>query len=124
MRKKILIVEDEQAIVEILSARLIANGYDVLAATDGSSGLEMAKTTNPDLILLDVMLPHVNGFSVCSLLKGNDHYKNIPVIMVTARSEDNDRIFADDVKPDAFINKPFQTQDLLEKIRELTGAVA
>jgi len=122
MAKNILIIDDEEDLVAILRIRLMSEGYEVMTAHDGINGLEMAKTKNPDLIILDVNMPHLNGFAVCSLLKGNEEYRHIPVIMLTARDEENDKFFDDVVKPDAFINKPFETDALLDKIQSLTVA--
>ena len=121
MAKKILIIDDEKDLAEILKIRLVAVGYEVVCAHDGISGLELAKSISPQLVILDIMMPHLNGFAVCSLLKGNDQYRHIPIIILTARDEKNDRLFSDDVKPEAFINKPFSAAVLLDKVRELIG---
>jgi two-component system, OmpR family, response regulator VicR len=119
MSKRILVIDDEKEIIDILKLRLQAKGYEVLEAYDGASGLDLAKSQKPDLIILDIILPLINGFTVCSLLKGNEIYKSIPVIILTAREEDNDQIFDHEVKPDAFMNKPFDAASLLAKIHEL-----
>lgn len=122
MAKKILIIDDERDLADVLKTRLAAEGYDVACAHDGISGLEMAKSISPQLVILDIMMPHLNGFAVCSLLKGNDLYRHIPIIILTARDEKNDRIFSEDVKPEAFMNKPFSSAVLLDKVRELIGS--
>ena len=119
MTKKILVIDDERDLVDILRVRLAANGFEVVCAYDGISGLELAKSALPDLIILDIMMPHLNGFAVCSLLKGNEQYRHIPVVMLTARDERNDQFFDEEVKPDAFLNKPFETDALLKKVTEL-----
>lgn len=119
--KKILIIDDEQDLVEIIKIRLSFEGYSVIWAYDGLKGLELAQNDSPDLIILDVMLPHLNGFAVCSLLKGHEQYRRIPVIILTARDEENDRFFDDDVKPDAMINKPFESETLIDKIKGFIG---
>lgn len=121
MKKKILIIEDEPAIASMLEMRLKAAGYEVLTAVDGVSGLEKAKSEKPDLITLDIMLPKLNGFTVCSLLKGNEDYRHIPIIMLTARQGQNDKIFDEQMKPEAYFTKPFQAEELLAKIKELLG---
>jgi DNA-binding response OmpR family regulator len=121
MAKKILIIDDEHDLAEILQIRLVSEGYEVECAHDGITGLELAKSISPQLIILDIMMPHLNGFAVCSLLKGNEQYRHIPIIILTARDEKNDRLFSEDVKPEAFINKPFATATLLSKVRELAG---
>lgn len=91
MSKTVLIVEDERPIVEILKFNLKREGYEVLEALDGKTGLELAKAQDPDLILLDVMLPEMNGFEVCAALR--DLGSAVPIIMLTAREEESDKVF-------------------------------
>lgn len=119
LKKKILIVEDEATLVELMKIRLEANGFDVISAYDGQQGLEMARGEMPDLIILDLMLPKIDGYKVCRMLKFDDKYKNIPVIMFTARAQDSDRKLGEEVGADAYIIKPFEPEILLSKIREL-----
>ena len=85
MPKKILLVDDEQAIVDLLGAMLAQNGYEVVTALSGKSCLKKASENKPDLIILDVLMPDVDGFEVCKLLKEDETTKNIPVIMLTSR---------------------------------------
>lgn len=121
MSKKILIVEDNPQIVKILEIRLQGKGYATMTAMDGAAGLNLAKTESPDLIVLDIELPELNGFTICSILKANEEYRHIPIIMLTARTGKNDRVFDDDYKPDAFMTKPFDAKELMAKISELLG---
>ena len=90
--KKILIVDDEQDIVETLKFMLEAQGYECFCAYDGESGLSMAKEVLPDLMILDVMMPKINGYKISRLLKYDNKYKDIPIIMVTARSQEVSRL--------------------------------
>ena len=90
-KKKILIVEDERAIVEILKFNLAREGYETLEALDGEAGLQLGLTGDPDLILLDVMLPKMNGFDICARLR--DAGSTVPIIMLTAREEETDKVF-------------------------------
>jgi DNA-binding response OmpR family regulator len=122
MSKKILIIEDDPQLVELLEIRLKNKGHEILMAHDGVSGLELAKTTSPHLIILDIELPQLNGFTICSLLKGHEDFRQIPIIMLTARREDADRAFDESFKPDAFFHKPFDAKALMEKIESLLGA--
>ncbi|HPB68014.1 MAG TPA: response regulator [Candidatus Omnitrophota bacterium] len=121
MKKKILLVENEQGIIDFMEKGLKAVGYDVIYATDGASGLELAKNKAPDLVILDVILPDVNGFSICGFLKGNDKYRSIPLIILTGHYDAKEQVFDDAYKPDAFFNKPFDFSQLLETIRKLIG---
>lgn len=91
MAKTVLIVEDERAIVEILKFNLKREGYETLEALDGQTGLQLAQTEDPDLILLDVMLPKMNGFDICKTLRGEN--RTTPIIMLTAREEEMDKVF-------------------------------
>ena len=120
-KKRILIVDDESSMVEMVKMRLEANNYEVLAAYDGQSGLETAKKEKPDLIILDLMLPRIDGYKVCRMLKFDEKYKMIPIIMFTARAQETDKKTGEEVGADAYITKPFEAQILLGKIKELLG---
>lgn len=119
MPKKILIVEDEADVRNAVAYRLKAAGYSVITANDGQEGLETARREHPDLVVLDLMLPRMNGYQVCMALKYDEKYKNIPVIIFTAWKEEDNRKLAEDVRADAFISKPFEPEELMSKIREL-----
>lgn len=119
MGKKILLVDDEDNIVTILEARLMANGYDVVTASDGQEGLAKARSEKPDLIILDIMLPKLDGYKVCRMLKFDDQYKHIPIILFSARTQDSDMETGKQQGADAYITKPFQPAALLNKIKEL-----
>ena len=116
--KRILIVDDERDIVETLSFMLQAKGFECMVAYDGEEGLNLAKNCNPDLVILDVMMPKINGYKICRLLKFDNKYKNIPIIMITARSQDEDKIIGEETGADEYITKPFEFSDVLEKINK------
>ena len=116
--KKILIVDDEIDIVETLSFMLKAKGFECVCAYDGEEGLNLAKAINPDLVILDVMMPKINGYKICRLLKFDNKYKNIPIIMITARSQDEDKIIGEETGADEYVTKPFEFADVLEKINK------
>jgi DNA-binding response OmpR family regulator len=118
-KKRILVVDDENDLVETLSLRLEANGYEVLKAYDGQEGFEKAKKQKPDLIILDLMLPKIDGYKVCRMLKFDQKYRHIPVLLFTARAQDSDKKLGEEVGADAYITKPFEPPALLEKIKEL-----
>jgi len=120
-KKKILVVEDEAELTRAIQIRLEEAGYEVLIAYDGQAALENARAENPDLIVLDLMLPKMDGFKVCRMLKFDENYKKIPVVMLTARAQEKDEDLGYEVGADAFITKPFKYQVLLAKIAELLG---
>jgi two-component system, OmpR family, alkaline phosphatase synthesis response regulator PhoP len=120
-KKKILVVDDETKLVMAIRIRLEQAGYEVLAAYDGQEGLEKAKKEKPDLIVLDLMLPKMDGYKVCGLLKTDTRYNKIPVIMFTARAQESDKKMGEEAGADAYITKPFEHQVLLGKIKELLG---
>ena len=105
MGKKVLIVEDEVAIVEILKFNLQREGYETLEALDGAEGLELARSADPDLMLLDVMLPGMNGFDICAALRQEG--RTVPILMLTAREEEADKVFGLEAGADDYITKPF-----------------
>ncbi|MDR0935806.1 MAG: response regulator transcription factor [Oscillospiraceae bacterium] len=112
---KILIVDDEPAIVDILRYNLIKAGYGVVQAYDGKQALAVAQDETPDCVLLDVMLPVMNGFEVCRELRRRD--KLLPILMLTAREEERDRIFGLDLGADDYIVKPFSVKEVLARVK-------
>jgi len=118
-KKKILLVDDERDLVETVTFRLEAGGYEVLPAYDGQEGLDKARKEKPDLIILDLMLPKMDGYKVCRMLKFDEKYKKIPIIMFTARAQQSDIEMGKEVGADAYVTKPFEPQALLGKIKEL-----
>lgn len=117
--KKILVVDDEPDIVSMLKMRLEASGYEVITAVDGSSGYDKAKSDLPDLIILDLMLPGIDGYQVCRLLKFDEKYRRIPIIMLTAKSQKEDKEWGEKVGADFYLTKPFEAGEVLGKIKEL-----
>jgi len=117
--KKILVCDDEPQLVDLLKVRLEANNYNVITAIDGFEAIEKARNNNPDLIILDLMLPKLNGYKVCRMLKFDDKYKHIPIIMFTARASQEDKKTGRETGADAYITKPFEPKLLLDKIKEL-----
>ncbi|MDO8749497.1 MAG: response regulator [Candidatus Omnitrophota bacterium] len=118
-KKRLLLVDDEVELVEMIKFRLEASGYEVLTANDGQQALEIARREKPDLIILDVMLPKMDGYKVCGLLKKDSRYAHIPVMMFTAKAMDADLKLGQEVSADAYLTKPFEPKVLLEKIKEL-----
>jgi len=121
MGKKILVVDDEIQLVEMVKSRLQANGYIVLTAGDGQEALEKARKEKPDLIILDLMLPKIDGYKVCRMLKFDEKYKKIPILMFTARAQESDKKLGEEVGADGYITKPFEPSVLISKIHELIG---
>ncbi len=114
MSKRILIIEDERSIVDILKFNLSADGFEVLEAYDGKEGLDLALSGNLDLILLDVMLPSLDGFEVCRRIRKEDSMT--PIIMLTAREEEADKVFGLELGADDYITKPFSMRELLARV--------
>ncbi len=117
--KKILVVEDDALIRELVRINLEGAGFVVALATDGFQGLEMARSENPDLIVLDIMLPKMDGFKVCRILKFDDKYKHIPIIMLTARIQEVDKETGFKTGADAYMTKPFEPEELIKKINQV-----
>jgi DNA-binding response OmpR family regulator len=118
-KKRILIVDDEGDLRSMMRFRLEALDYDIVEAADGQEGLNRARSDRPDLIILDLMLPKIDGFKVCRMLKFDEKYKNIPIIMFTARAQKKDEKLGKEMGADAYITKPFEPEVLLNKIKEL-----
>ncbi len=113
--KTILIVDDETSIVDILKFNLEKEGYTTLCAYDGQTGLELARTEHPDLMLLDVMLPKMDGFQVCRSLR--DEGQTIPIIMLTAREDETDKVQGLELGADDYITKPFSLRELVARVK-------
>ena len=128
MGKTVLIVEDEQNIVDILSFILTKEGYDTLEALDGPTGLQLALEQNPDLVLLDLMLPGMSGFDVCGKIRENG--STVPIVMLTAREEEDDKVLGLELGADDYIIKPFKNRELIARVKanirrmSMTGAPA
>jgi two-component system phosphate regulon response regulator PhoB len=118
-KQSILIIEDERALVEVLTYNLRKEGFDVHSATDGQDGLRRAQTTLPDLIVLDLMLPVIEGLEVCRVLKSGVRTRDIPLLMLTARSEEVDEIVGFQMGADDYVTKPFKIKPLIQRIKAL-----
>lgn len=112
--RTVLIVEDDPNIVDILKFNFEKEGYNTLIATDGAAGLELAQTGNPDMILLDVMLPKMDGFEVCRRVREKS---NVPIIMLTAREEEVDKVLGLELGADDYITKPFSIRELTARVK-------
>ena len=121
MCAKILIVDDEPNIVDILKVNLEREGYTTITATDGAAGLEMGLTMKPDLILLDCMLPKMDGFDVCRKLRTQS---SVPILMLTAKSEEIDKVLGLELGADDYITKPFSVREVLARVKAQLRRVA
>ncbi|HOP40658.1 MAG TPA: response regulator [Geobacteraceae bacterium] len=115
--KTILVIEDERDLLDLVAFNLEREGYRVLTALDGRDGLETAKTHLPDLIVLDLMLPGIMGTDICKILKNNEKTESIPIIMLTAKGEEIDRVVGFEVGADDYVVKPFSNRELMLRIR-------
>lgn len=122
--KKILVVEDDLVISKALESRLKSEGFHVALAADGDSALKEVDKEKPNLIVLDLMLPKQDGYTVCNQLKRDKNYCKIPIIIVTARDEQIDMELGNLVGADMYLTKPFDAQVLIAKINELLGETA
>ena len=119
IKVKVLVIDDELELMEMVVLRLEANDYQVISACDGQEGLNKARNENPDLIILDLMLPKIEGYKVCRMLKFDEKYKHIPIILFTARALESDIRFGAEAGADAYITKPFEPDMLLAKVVQL-----
>ncbi len=119
MAKKILVVDDEVRVLTVIQKRLQSAGYEVITATNGRDGLKLARAENPDLVILDLILPGMGGYEVCSFLKRDKRFSHIPVIILTARSQEKDIEEGNRAGADAYFTKPFNPEELIKKIEEL-----
>ena len=119
MVKKVLIVEDEEDILELLSVIFGFEDYKVLCAEDGEEALQIARVENPDIILLDIHLPKMNGHEVCKLVKSDPAMSHTKVLMLSGMSQDSDSRKALEAGADAYMTKPFSSTAIVEKVEEL-----
>ena len=122
MERKILIIEDEQNIVDILKFNLKKEGFETIEAYDGATGLELALTANPNLILLDVMLPQMDGYEVCRKIR--EEHSQVPIIMLTAREEELDKVLGLELGADDYMTKPFSMRELTARVKANLRRVA
>lgn len=120
MAAKVLAVDDDPVIQRLLQVNLEMEGYEVALAGDGVEALEQARAFRPDLVLLDIMMPRKNGWQVLAELKEDDDLKDIPVVFLSARAQDDDLQRGTELGAEAYITKPFDPIDLLDLVAELT----
>ena len=119
MNNKILIVEDEKDIRDLIIYALEAKGYETISADDGEKALKMLKENKPDLVILDWMLPSVSGLEICRNIRRDENIKNIPIIMLTAKITEDDKILGLDSGADDYITKPFSTAELSSRVKAI-----
>ena len=116
---RVLIIEDERALTDVLAYNLQREGYEAITAHDGQEGLRKAQTLLPDLILLDLMLPGLSGFDVCRELRAGERTREIPIIIISAKSEETDQVVGFSLGADDYVTKPFSVKVLLQRIKAL-----
>jgi len=119
MKAKIFIVEDEPSIVQLVKYNLEKQNFKVLVSNNGEEGLQEIKKTEPDLILLDWMLPDLSGIDICKALRKDTKFKNVPIIMLTARSQEEDKVLGLNVGADDYLPKPFSNPELIARVNAL-----
>ncbi|HMK52007.1 MAG TPA: response regulator transcription factor [Thermodesulfobacteriota bacterium] len=117
--KPILVVEDEKDIVDLITYHLKQSGFSTLVAMDGASGLELANKEHPSLIILDLMLPEMDGKDVCRALKSNSVTQSIPILMLTAKAEEVDRVIGFELGADDYVTKPFSPRELVLRVKAI-----
>ena len=117
MNEKILIIDDEENIAELIKFNLELNGYQTDCAHDGKTGISRIKTWKPDLVLLDIMLPEVDGITILQILRSEDEFKETPVIMMTAKSQDSDKFIGFESGADDYVTKPFIVKELVYRVK-------
>ena len=118
-KKRILVIDDEPNLLEVIRLRLEANDYEVLTAQDPLAGLEIAKEEMPDLIIMDVIMPKVNGLRLLRILKREDETKDIPVIILSVKWHDNNHKAGVDAGADYYLTKPYDPKELLDTVKKL-----
>ncbi|BBO20634.1 MAG: response regulator [Burkholderiales bacterium] len=121
MNKRILIVDDEPNIVVSLEFLMKREGFEVAVATDGEAALKSVEEKQPDLVLLDIMLPKKNGFEVCQTIRANPDWQGVKIVMLTAKGRDTEVAKGTALGADAYMTKPFSTKDLIAQVRQILG---
>ena len=119
MKPRVLIVDDEPSIVEVLEYNLTKEGFEVLTAGDGRDGLAKAKAHNPDIVLLDLMLPGMDGLTVCRTLRSDPQTQSVRILMITAKGDETDEIIGFSLGADDYVTKPFRLRPLMERVKAL-----
>jgi len=119
MNKTILIIEDDPNLLKLIKYNLEKEGYSVITATSGVEGLQLARTAVPDLLIVDVLLPRMDGFTISRMVKFDERYKHIPIIALTGQVSLKDREIGQKAGVDVYLTKPYDPQELLNKVREL-----
>lgn len=122
MATRVLLAEDDAHIVESLTFVLDRNGFEVESALDGEEAIRCLRSNPPDIMILDVMLPKVNGFEVLKLVKADAALRSLPVIVLTAKGQPQDRRMAEEIGVEGFMTKPFSNRDVVEALRRVTAA--
>lgn len=118
-KRSVLVIEDDSAIAEVLEYNLEREGYDVERSSDGRDGLRVARSTTPDLVILDLMLPGIDGIEICRELRADKTTRHVPILMLTAKSEETDQIIGFSVGADDYVTKPFSVKVLMQRVRVL-----
>ena len=118
-KERVLVVDDERDFIDVISERLGAKGFDILRAFDGKEGLERAHSDKPDLIILDIAMPEMNGYDVCRKLKIDENFKDTPIIILTAKFQPSDIRFGMEMGADAYLTKPLELELLLHTVNTL-----
>jgi len=117
--KRILVVDDEKDLVELIAFNLEQEGYTVFKAWDGEQAMELARAIKPDLIVLDLMLPGLSGLDICRRIRGKAETENLPIVMVTAKGQDVDKVVGLELGADDYITKPFSVRELVARVRAI-----
>lgn len=118
-KSKILVIEDDRALAKVLEYNLIQNGFEVILSSDGQDGLQQARSKQPALVLLDLMIPVLDGLEVCKRLRASNETRDLPIIMLTAKSEETDQVVGYSLGADDYVTKPFSVKVLIERIKSL-----
>src|ERR1700741_423563 len=117
--KRVLLIEDDRDIVELVRYNLEREGFQVAAASDGATGLAQGRKTPPDLFLLDLMLPKLSGLEICKEIRRDQSLNRLPILMLTARGEEADRVVGLEMGADDYVTKPFSPRELLARVKAL-----
>ncbi|MDP8263207.1 MAG: response regulator transcription factor [Candidatus Ancaeobacter aquaticus] len=119
MAKKVVIIEDDSNLLKVMESRITSEGYDVAICNEGTDIIEKLKTEQPDIVVMDIMLPGMDGYTLVRTIRGHKQFSGIPVIMISGKVYEDGAVIAEEIGADAFILKPFDLHVLLSKIKEL-----